>query len=105
MCKNFIPIYTDSNKLHISVWFRTGDIGCYDEDGNIYVIERIKYLFEVKKNQLSPTIFENLLYNYSGVFEAVVIYIPTHNNEPTHNYAIAFVTKMFGIEVKIIRFL
>ncbi|XP_050465692.1 uncharacterized protein LOC126858959 isoform X1 [Cataglyphis hispanica] len=88
--------FSNSNKLLISIWFKTGDIGYYDEDGNIYIIERIKYFLEVKNNQLSPTIFENILYNYPEVFEAVIIYVPSHNND---KYVIAFVTKMSGIEV------
>ena len=33
-------------------WMRTGDIGYFDEDGNIYIVDRIKELIKVKGLQV-----------------------------------------------------
>ena len=34
-------------------WMRTGDIGYYDEDGYIFLVDRIKELIKVKGLQVS----------------------------------------------------
>lgn len=85
-----------TEKLCISDWFGTGDLGYYDEDGNIFIIDRINQLFEVNNHIISPTAIENVLQMHWPVFEAVVTSIPSRNKD---KYAIAFVTKMPGLQV------
>ncbi|XP_029679073.1 4-coumarate--CoA ligase-like 7 [Formica exsecta] len=93
-------IIHEAQELHLegldnSIWFKTGDMGFYDEDGEIFVVERINQLCEIKKQLFSPTLIENTLHDHMAVFEAVAIYISSHND----TYAIAFITKMLGVEV------
>lgn len=78
-----------------SNWFRTGDMGYYDKDGDIFIIDRINQLFEYQNHQISPTLIETILQNHLAVSEAVVTSIPDNNVM----HPLAFVTKIPGIEV------
>ncbi|XP_049268967.1 luciferin 4-monooxygenase-like [Rhipicephalus sanguineus] len=42
-------------------WCRSGDAGYYDEDGRLYVVERLKQLIKCKDNQVVPAELEELL--------------------------------------------
>lgn len=54
-------------------WLRTGDIGYYDENGFIYVIERLKELIKVNALQVAPAELENILRNHPDILEAAVV--------------------------------
>ncbi|CAG7823209.1 unnamed protein product, partial [Allacma fusca] len=36
-------------------WISTGDLGYYDNDGNIYVLNRIKEVFKYYNNHITPS--------------------------------------------------
>ena len=40
-------------------WFRTGDVVVTDEDGDIFIVDRIKDMIKVKGYQVSPTELED----------------------------------------------
>lgn len=54
-------------------WVRTGDIGRIDEDGYIYLTDRLKELIKVKGFQVAPAELEALLCTHPQVAEAGVI--------------------------------
>lgn len=54
-------------------WLRTGDIGYYDENGNLFVIERLKELIKVNAMQVPPAELEIILRNHPDVMEAAVV--------------------------------
>lgn len=54
-------------------WFRTGDIGKYDENGDFYIVDRTKDLIKVQANQVSPAELEDILLSHPLVFDAAVI--------------------------------
>lgn len=93
MYKKFLLI---REKLGISGWFGTGDLGCYDTDGNIFIAERMNQIFYVKKCIILPTLIENMLQFHHAVFEAIVTYISINNND---RYAVALIEKMPGKQV------
>jgi long-chain acyl-CoA synthetase len=55
-------------------WFKTGDIGKIDEDGNLYITDRKKSLFKLSTGKyVAPQNVENKLTNSGFIEQAVVI--------------------------------
>lgn len=60
----------------INSWLRTGDLVKVDSDGNFWVTGRINNLINTGGEKVSPEEVENLLNEYPGVSECVVVGIP-----------------------------
>jgi acyl-CoA synthetase (AMP-forming)/AMP-acid ligase II len=54
-------------------WLRTGDIGYFDEDGHLYIVDRKKELIKYKGYQIAPAELEGLLLGHPAVLDAAVI--------------------------------
>jgi len=57
----------------IDGWLHTGDIGHFDEDGHIIIVDRFKELIKVKGLQVAPAELEALLVTHDSVADAAVI--------------------------------
>ena len=57
-------------------WFRTGDMGKFDEDGYYYIVDRIKDLIITGGYNVYPREIEEVLYSNPKILEAAVIGIP-----------------------------
>ncbi|KAF2883206.1 hypothetical protein ILUMI_22981 [Ignelater luminosus] len=57
-------------------WLRTGDIGYFDEDEQIYITDRLKELIKVKGFQVAPAELEEILRDIPEVADAAVTGIP-----------------------------
>nr|WP_156840418.1 long-chain fatty acid--CoA ligase [Novosphingobium aquimarinum] len=55
---------------------RTGDIGYLDEDGYLFLVDRIKDLILCSGYNVYPRVIEDAIYEHSAVAEAVVIGVP-----------------------------
>ncbi|XP_050465685.1 uncharacterized protein LOC126858956 isoform X2 [Cataglyphis hispanica] len=91
------------NKKYVSTWIRTGDFGYYDEDHEIFVLERIDQCFSLSLSKstneaylILSTIIERILQRHKAVFEVAVTFIQGSDKD---KYPIAFVALMFGQEV------
>jgi acyl-CoA synthetase (AMP-forming)/AMP-acid ligase II len=57
-------------------WFRTGDIGSFDEEGFLIIHGRIKELINRGGEKISPFEIERVLLNHPDVLEAVAFAVP-----------------------------
>ena len=57
-------------------WLHTGDVGYLDEDGYLYVIDRIKELIKYKGLQIAPAELEAVILSHPAVADAAVISRP-----------------------------
>lgn len=57
-------------------WLRTGDIGFYDENGLLFITDRLKELIKVNGLQVAPAELESILRNHPDILDAAVIGIP-----------------------------
>jgi acyl-CoA synthetase (AMP-forming)/AMP-acid ligase II len=59
-------------------WLRTGDLARQDQDGNLYIVDRIKELIKVYGLPVVPAQLESILLGHPSVREAAVIPVPDH---------------------------
>jgi acyl-CoA synthetase (AMP-forming)/AMP-acid ligase II len=57
-------------------WFHTGDVGQYDEDGYVYIVDRIKDMIITGGENVYPAEVEFALADMPGVLEVAVIGAP-----------------------------
>jgi acyl-CoA synthetase (AMP-forming)/AMP-acid ligase II len=62
--------------LQADGWLRTGDLGYADEDGFLYLVDRIKELIKYKGLQVAPAELEAVLLTHPAVADAAVIPLP-----------------------------
>ncbi|XP_076285772.1 luciferin 4-monooxygenase-like [Lasioglossum baleicum] len=77
-------------------WMHTGDRAYYNEDGELFIVDRIKEILKYRSSQISPSEIENLLLTHPGVLEVAVVGIP-HPTDDEH--PVAFVRKVPDKEV------
>jgi long-chain acyl-CoA synthetase len=62
--------------VFIDGWLRTGDVATIDEDGFIFIVDRLKDMIAVGGFKVFPSQIEDILYQHPAVKEALVIGIP-----------------------------
>ena len=62
-------------------WFYTGDVGMYDENGLLYIVDRIKDMVIVKGENVYPSEVENVILELPYVEEVAVYGIPDSLSE------------------------
>jgi acyl-CoA synthetase (AMP-forming)/AMP-acid ligase II len=54
-------------------WVHTGDLGHFDDDGHLYITDRLKELIKVKGFQVAPAELEALLLTHPNVADTAVV--------------------------------
>jgi acyl-CoA synthetase (AMP-forming)/AMP-acid ligase II len=57
-------------------WLHSGDIGHFDGDGYLYIVDRVKELIKYKGYQVAPAELEALLLTHPAVTDAAVVPVP-----------------------------
>eukprot|EP00111_Clytia_hemisphaerica_P021780 TCONS_00064045-protein len=57
-------------------WLRSGDLGYYDDENNLFVIDRLKELIKYKGFQVAPAELEDLLISHENIVDSCVIGVP-----------------------------
>jgi acyl-CoA synthetase (AMP-forming)/AMP-acid ligase II len=57
-------------------WFHSGDVARLDEDGSVWIVDRIKELIKYKGYQIAPAELEALLLTHPDIADAAVIPLP-----------------------------
>jgi len=83
-------------------WVHTGDVGYADEDGALFIVDRLKELIKYKGRQIAPAELEAVLLSHPSVADAAVLPGP---DESAGEVPIAFVVlKESATSVEIIDF-
>jgi acyl-CoA synthetase (AMP-forming)/AMP-acid ligase II len=62
-----------ANTVDADGWLHTGDLCYLDEDGYLYVVDRLKELIKYKGYQVAPAELEHLLLTHPAVADAAVV--------------------------------
>jgi acyl-CoA synthetase (AMP-forming)/AMP-acid ligase II len=75
-------------------WLRTGDIGYFDADGHLFLLDRLKEFIKYKAYQVSPAELEDILQSHAAVRDAAVVGAP---DEAAGEIPVAFVVRKDGV--------
>ncbi|CAK7336170.1 unnamed protein product [Dovyalis caffra] len=65
-----------SRTIDTDGWLHTGDIGYIDDDGDVFIVDRIKELIKYKGFQVAPAELEAILLTHLSVEDAAVVPLP-----------------------------
>ncbi|KAK7356558.1 hypothetical protein VNO80_15832 [Phaseolus coccineus] len=77
-------------------WLRTGDLGYIDDNGFVYIVERIKELIKHNGYQVAPAELESVLLSHPLIADAAVIPL---EDEETGQIPMAYVVRAAGSEL------
>ncbi|MEU3985520.1 4-coumarate--CoA ligase family protein [Streptomyces sp. NPDC026672] len=70
-------------------WLHTGDVGHVDDDGWLFVVDRVKELIKYKGYQVAPAELEALLLTHPGIADAAVVGVYDEDtNEVPHAHVV-----------------
>lgn len=95
-CNTFARFLSLVQSISILGWLHTGDLGYYDNDGEVFLVDRISEFINYRAIKISPAEIEALIQQHPAVFQVAVVPVP-HNVDEEH--AMAFVAKVPGKEV------
>lgn len=77
-------------------WFHSGDIGIRDEDGYLFIVDRLKDMIVSGGENIASSEIERVLYSHDGVLEVAVI---GRADERWGEVPVAFVVRRDGADV------
>lgn len=93
----FLKLPTQTKEMYVEDgWIRTGDIGRIDDDGFLFIVDRLKELIKYKGYQVAPASLEDILLRHEAVADVGVIGVP---DEEAGELPRAYVVKKPGKEI------
>ncbi|XP_022936511.1 4-coumarate--CoA ligase-like 5 [Cucurbita moschata] len=92
----FGNVEATTSTLDSEGWLRTGDLCYVDEDGFIFVVDRLKELIKYKGYQVPPAELEALLLTHPSISDAAVIPYP---DKEVGQYPMAYVVRKGGSDI------
>ena len=71
--KGYLKNKKATEETFMDDWLRSGDMAKYDENGNIYMVDRMKELIKCKAMQVSPSELEDLLRKHQDIKDSAVL--------------------------------
>lgn len=73
----FLGYYNNPKLTEASIdhegYLKTGDMGYFDEDGELYIVDRKKEIIVVGKHFVYPSVLEGIILQHPGVFDVCII--------------------------------
>ena len=88
----------DTAKTIVDGWLHTGDVGVFDEDGYLRIVDRIKDMIIRGGENIYPKEIETVLYSHEGVLEAAVVGRP---DDVLGEVVVAYVSSAPGATVTV----
>jgi fatty-acyl-CoA synthase len=85
-----------TEKAFAGGWFHTGDIGVRDEDGYLWIVDRLKDMIVSGGENIAGSEVERVLYEHDAVLEAAVVGRP---DERWGEVPVAYVARRDGADV------
>ncbi|KAK8713266.1 hypothetical protein V6N13_148488 [Hibiscus sabdariffa] len=82
--------------IDVEGWLHTGDIGYVDDDGEIFIVDRVKEIIKFKGFQVPPAELESLLVSHPSIADAAVV---PQKDEVAGEVPVAFVVRSNGFEL------
>ncbi|KAA0064627.1 large proline-rich protein bag6-B isoform X1 [Cucumis melo var. makuwa] len=92
----FGNVEATNSTLDSEGWLRTGDLCYIDEDGFIFVVDRLKELIKYKGYQVPPAELEALLLTHPNISDAAVIPYP---DKDVGQFPMAYVVRKAGSDL------
>ncbi|MFE6924485.1 class I adenylate-forming enzyme family protein [Nocardia sp. NPDC057663] len=74
--RGYLGKQAETAKTVVAGWLHTGDVGYFDADGYLVLVDRIKDMIIRGGENLYPKEIENALYRHPAVHEAAVVGVP-----------------------------
>ena len=88
----------ETRSAMVDGFFRTGDIGYLDEDGYLFIVDRLKDTIIAGGYNIYPANVESAIYSHPAIAEAIVIGVPDAYRGETVK---AFVVLRSGVELSL----
>lgn len=91
-------------KTLVDGWIHTGDAGYFDEEGYIYICDRVKDMIVYAGENVYPAEIENILYKHPAISEVAVIGVPDEDFGESIKAIVVLKSEMKATTLEIINF-